>query len=94
MVNNEGTLTKLWDNHWVREIVLFLVSVIAVQFAFSANSLLDIVNTSEDFGDVWAGGSTWGASFIFAAFQTGIKQAVAGLLAWAANRTLAGPQST
>ncbi len=87
-------LTQVWDNKWAREIILFLVSVIAVQFAFSANELLTIVDTSKDFKDIWAGGSVWGASFLFAAVQTGIKQAVAGALAWAADRTLSGPKST
>lgn len=85
---------KIWDNHVVREILLFIVSVVAVQFAFSANDLLDLVNTAEDFGDIWTGGETWAASFLFAAFVTGIKQLIAGALAWAANRTLAGPKST
>lgn len=91
---DESFLTKFWDNKIAREVTLFLVSVFAVQFAFSANDLLAVVDTSQDFGDIWTGGSTWAASFLFAALQTGIKQAVAGLLAWGANRRLAGPKST
>lgn len=94
MIEDETIWQQIWDNHWLREVLLFIVSVFAVQFAFSANDLLDLVNTSEDFGDIWTGGETWGAAFLFAAVQTGIKQAVAGALAWAANRTLAGPKST
>jgi hypothetical protein len=86
--------TKIWDNHWLREALLFIVSVFAVQFAFSANDLLSVVNTSQDFHDIWIGGSSWAGAFLFAAVQTGVKQAVAGLLAWAANRTLAGPKSS
>lgn len=93
MVNEPTIFTQIWDNKWIREAILFIVSVFAAQFAFSANSLLNIVDTSQNFGDVWAGGSTWTGSFLFASFQTGIKQAVAGALAWAANRKLAGPGS-
>lgn len=83
----------LWDNNVAREIILFLVSVIAVQFAFSANELLSVVNTSKDFGEIWGGLSSWSASFLFAAIQTGIKQGVAGGLSWAAGRKLSGPNS-
>lgn len=92
-VTQKSWWRKIWDNNVAREIILFVVSVFAVQFAFSANDLLGIVQTSKDFEDIWTGISSWGNSFMFAALQTGIKQGVAGGLSWAAGRKLAGPNS-
>jgi len=87
-------LTKIWDNHWAREAILFVVSALATQFAFSAADLLSVLQTAHDWKELWADSTAWLNAFLFAFVITLIKQVVAAALAWRANRTLAGPKST
>lgn len=80
----------IWENKFIREAILLIVSALATQFVFSAAELVSAIDEAKDWTDLWVSGTAWVLAFSFAAVQTAIKQAVAYALSRAADRKLAG----
>lgn len=79
---------KIWDNPLAKEFILMLAAVIATQLALGLTSLLGLVDTVKDWGDLLTSVKAWGGAFLFATTITAIKQTIAWVIAKLAGSQL------
>ncbi len=89
MVEAAGNLfTRIWENKYVKEAVLFVAGVFIAQLVLTGGDLLDTLKTAHSWTDLWTGFSGWFNAFSLAFHFKLANQAIAWLIAHAGGLTL------
>jgi hypothetical protein len=70
---------RIWGNTFAKELMLFVVSTLAVQLAFGFNDLVKAIDTADNWETLLTSFKAWGAVFAFSAFKDIFKQTTAFL---------------
>lgn len=73
-------LSNFLHSTLLKEFLLMIIAVIAVQLALGLNGLLSLIDTAKNWGELLASGSAWLGSFSFALFVTVFKQALVWII--------------
>lgn len=81
MTEAANVFRRIWQNKWLKELVLFVAAGVAVQLALGLNELLGMVGTSKSWGDLLTSAQGWALTISFTLVQTAVKQGIAWALA-------------